>query len=138
MDKIYEISATAVGGREGHVKSADGLIDLDMERPGAIGGKSGATNPETLFAAGWAACFGSAVAFAARLAHLKAGEISVTVKITLGKTEEGNFQLAADIEATIPEVTAEEAAEIVAKAETICPYSRATKGNIEVHVSAKV
>ena len=135
MDKIYSTSAVSVGGRDGHVKSADGIIDLDLRTPGT-GGKG--TTPEDLFACGWAACFNGALNLAIRLNRVKTGEVSVKCTVTLGKTEAGNFQLAGEIEATVPGVDQETAQKLVEQAHTICPYSRATHGNIEVKLTAKI
>lgn len=138
MEKLYQTSAIAVGGRDGHVRSADGIIDMDLRTPAAMGGKGGATTPEDLFAAGWAACFNGALNLAIRLNRIRpAGDVTVKVAVTLGKTEAGDFQLAGDIEATIPGVDQQTAGKLVEQAHTICPYSRATHGNIEVKLTAK-
>ena len=136
MEVLYTTSATAVGGRDGHVKSEDGIIDMDLKTPASMGGKGGATNPEELFASGYAACFNGALNLAARLKRVKTGEVSVKVTISLGKNSEGKFQLAARIDANVPEVSAEVAKELAEEAHGICPYSRATMGNIEVEIHA--
>lgn len=136
MEIKYTAWATSVGGREGHVKSSDGLIDLDLRTPKEMGGSGEGSNPEQLFAAAYSACFNSALGVAARLRHIWTGETTVVVQISLGKTDEGNYQLAARIEANIPGVTLDVAKELVEKANTLCPYSRATRGNIEVELHA--
>lgn len=135
MDTVlYTTSATAVGGRDGHVRNADGQIDLDMKTPGAPGDRTG-TTPEDLFAAGYAACFNGALNLAMRLKRVKpAGEPSVEVEIRLGKTDSGDFQLGARIEARIPGVEKALAHELMVDAHNICPYSRATRGNIKAEL----
>ena len=136
-NKLYSISATATGGRDGHVKSEDGILDVDLKTPWAMGGQGGATNPEELFAAGYAACFNGALNLAARLKRITPSEPPrVKVTVSLGKDEQGNFQLAARIDANVPGVSHDVARELVEQAHGICPYSRATKGNIEVELNA--
>lgn len=136
-NKLYSISATATGGRDGHVKSEDGILDVDLKTPGAMGGQGGATNPEELFAAGYAACFNGALNLAARLKRITPSKpVEVKATVTLGKDEQGNFQLAARIDANVPGVSQDVARELVEQAHGICPYSRATKGNIEVELNA--
>lgn len=134
---MYRVAATAVGGRDGHVRSEDGIIDMELKTPKMMGGKGGATNPEELFAAGYAACFNSALNLSARIKRMDIGESSVTVTITLGKNSQGQFQLAARIDAEIPGVGQEEAKELVEQAHMICPYSRAIQGNVDVELYAK-
>lgn len=137
MEKLYQTSATSVGGRDGHVRSADGIIDLDLRTPPSMGGKGGATTPEGLFASGWAACFNSALALVASMNHVKPdGATIVKITVTLGKTAEGNFQLAAEIDGTVPGMDHDATLKLVEQAHTICPYSRATRGNIDVKLSA--
>lgn len=137
METLYTATATAVGGREGHVKSTDGVIDMALKMPVGMGGAGGnATNPEQLFAAGYSACFNGALNLNARMKRIRTGEVSVTVSVSIGKTAEGAFQLAAKIEANIPGVTEEVAKELVEAAHQTCPYSRAIRGNIEVELHA--
>ena len=135
MEKLYSTSAVSVGGRDGHVKSADGLIDMDLRTPGT-GGKG--TTPEDLFACGWAACFNGALNLVLRTNRIRTEEVEVKCTVTLGKTEAGDFQLAGEIEATIPGIEQDAAEKFVEKAHTICPYSRAIHGNVEVKLTAKV
>lgn len=139
MEKLYQTYAVSVGGRDGHVSSADGIIDLDLRIPQSMGGKGGATTPEDLFASGWSACFNGALHMAIMQNHIRLPEEPI-VKITviLGKTSEGNFQLAGEIEATIPGVDQQTADKLIKQAEKICPYSRATHGNIDVKLTAKI
>lgn len=139
MEKLYTVSATSLGGRNGNVKSEDGILDLALKSPKEMGGPGGATNPEELFAAGYSACFNGALNLAARLKRVRVGETVVKVTVTLGKDDQGNFRLGAVIDAEVPGVTPEVANELVEDAHNICPYSRATRGNIdvEVHATAK-
>jgi Ohr subfamily peroxiredoxin len=135
--EMYKISATSVGGREGTVKTADGVIDLKLAMPTSMGGPGGAANPESLFASGYAACFNGAMNLGARLNHIRiTGETKVTVTISLGKDDAGNMGLAAEIEARIPGVTQEVAQRVIEIGHEICPYSRATRGNIDVKLTA--
>ena len=137
MEKLYTVSATSLGGRTGHVKTSDGILDLDLKAPKEMGGPGGATNPEALFAAGYSACFNGALNLAAKLKRVRVGETQIKMTITLGKDDSGNFRLGALIEATVPGVTQAQAEELVNDAHNICPYSRATKGNIDVEIRAK-
>jgi Ohr subfamily peroxiredoxin len=137
MEALYTAIASSIGGRSGHVKTSDGVINFDLSLPKTLGGteKAGTTNPEQLFASGYAACFGSAVDFVAKQMkhHLK--EINVTAEVTLGKQEDG-FVLAAVLKVKLPDVKLSVAQEIVDAAHQVCPYSRATRGNIDVKVIA--
>ena len=139
MEAVYTATATAVGGRDGHVKSSDGVIDLDLKVPGAMGGQGGSySNPEQLFAAGWAACFNGALNLMIMRKKVKAtANPSVKVDVSIGKDTDGGFGLKAHIEATIPGVDRKTAEELVHEAHGFCPYSKATRGNIEATVSAK-
>lgn len=125
----YTISATAQQGREGHVRSEDGVIDLDLARPGQYTGEPKA-NPETLLASGWAACFSSALNLVSRRARVDASESTVTVSVSLGRN--GSIAvLAADIVADIPDsVDRDTAQRLLEQAHEVCPFSRATRGNI--------
>lgn len=138
MEKLivdYTASAVNTGGRRGHVKTDDGLIDLDVAMPKEIGGEGGKTNPEQLFAAGYAACFGGALASAAGKTSLRDSEIKVNAH--LGHYGPSSFGLAVDIFVKIPHAESLEAAQkIVDAAHESCPYSKATRGNIEVNVKA--
>jgi peroxiredoxin, Ohr subfamily len=136
MKTLYTISATATGGRNGHVKSENGLIDLEVRHPKALGGANDDyANPEMLFAAGYAACFGSALNLVLRSAKIKTGETSVTAKVGIGQIENGGFGLEVELHANIPGISIEEAQTFVEKAHQVCPYSNATRGNIEVKLT---
>ncbi|MCE7040892.1 organic hydroperoxide resistance protein [Dyadobacter sp. CY312] len=133
INALYTASATATGGRNGKVISSDNVLDLEVRTPKELGGSGGAyTNPEQLFAAGYAACFDSALALVIRGAKIKTGTTSVTAQVGIGKNESEGFGLVITLEVNIPEVEQSVAEELVAKANTVCPYSNATRGNVEV------
>ncbi|HAI75175.1 MAG TPA: organic hydroperoxide resistance protein [Microscillaceae bacterium] len=132
---FYTAEATGKGGRNGSVKSSDGIIDLPVRMPSAMGGSGGNfTNPEQLFAAGYAACFGGAIGAVAQGRDVS--DASVTVKASIGKTEAGGFGLAVAIEVNLPKLDIATAQQVVEDAHQVCPYSLATRGNIEVTVKA--
>ena len=136
MKPIYTTSVTAKGGRNGHVKSENGIIDLEVRMPKALGGANDDfANPEMLFAAGYSACFDSALNRVIMLSKTKTGETSVTAKVSIGQIENGGFGLAVELDVNIPGVSLEEAQELTDKAHQICPYSNATRNNIEVKLS---
>ena len=133
---MYTTSVTAKGGRNGHVKSENGIIDLEVRMPKALGGANDDfANPEMLFAAGYSACFDSALNRVIMLSKTKTGETSVTAKVSIGQIENGGFGLAVELDVNIPGVSLEEAQELTDKAHQICPYSNATRNNIEVKLS---
>jgi osmotically inducible protein OsmC len=131
---VYTAEATVTGGREqGHGRSSDGALDVQLRAPDAGGG----TNPEQLFAVGYAACFEGALGVAARREHKEVGDASIDSKVSLVTTEERGFNVAVELNVTLPQVQdAEEAKKIVAAAHEICPYSNATRGNVEVTLTA--
>jgi len=128
----YTTSATAKGGRAGHVRSADGLVDFDLAQPGTTA--EPAVNPETLFAAGYAACFQGALANRAATKGINTSNSTVTATVSFGGTGDGGFGLAVDLEVSIPGVDAEQAHELVQLAHQFCPYSKATRDNIVVNL----
>jgi len=135
LDKrLYTATATATAGRDGRAYTSDKSLDVAVVPPRELGG-SGApgTNPEQLFAAGYAACFGSAAAHVARLQRIKPGPISVTAHVTIGAVGQG-FGLAVELVADIPELPREQAEALLRAAHEVCPYSNATRGNIVVDV----
>lgn len=135
LEKLYTAAATATGGRNGHVKSSDDVLDLQIRAPKELGGGGGAySNPEQLFAAGYAACFDSALSLVIRTEKITAGETTVAAQVSIGKYANGGFGLAVKLSVSIPGVTAEEAHRLTEKAHQICPYSNATRGNIEVEL----
>jgi lipoyl-dependent peroxiredoxin len=133
---LYTAEATAVGGREGHVRSADGLVDVDLRPPVEMGGPGGATNPEELFASGYAACFQSALQVVARRAKVSVDGSTVAAKVTIGTTEGGGFGLAVALDVHIPDVDTGTVETLIKGAHEVCPYSNATRGNIEVLLNA--
>ncbi len=130
----YTTAASAKGGRAGHVTSADGVIDLDLAQPGTSNEPK--ANPETLFAAGYAACFQGALANRAKTQGIDTSDSTVTAEVSFGGTPDGGFGLAVDIKAEIPGVDQAKGQELVELAHEFCPYSKATRGNIVVTVSA--
>lgn len=136
MKKLYSAVATANGGRNGHVKSDNGVLDLQVRAPRALGGANDDyTNPEQLFAAGYSACFDSALSLVIKNQKIKAGETSVTATVSIGQLDNGGYGLAVELHANIPGVSEQEAKELIEKAHQVCPYSNATRGNIEVKLT---
>ncbi|MBV9607552.1 MAG: organic hydroperoxide resistance protein [Solirubrobacterales bacterium] len=131
---VYTAEATVTGGREqGHGKTTDGELDVQLRPPNEGGG----TNPEQLFAVGYAACFEGALGVAARRAKAEVGDASIDSKVSLITTEDRGFNVAVQLDVSLPQVKdAEEAKQIVAAAHEICPYSNATRGNVEVTLTA--
>jgi lipoyl-dependent peroxiredoxin len=137
MNILYTAEATATGGREGHVASSDGALRVDLAVPKELGGPGGmATNPEQLFAAGYAACFDNAMIRVARRMRLSTGGSRVTARVGIGAVEGGRFQLAVELLVTLPEVEdPAQAQAVLDAAHQVCPYSNATRGNIDVTVT---
>jgi osmotically inducible protein OsmC len=130
---LYTTEALATGdGRNGHVRTSDGLLESDLAVPKAMGGPGGATNPEQLFASGYAACFHSALKGVARQAKVDAGGSTVTARVGIGRTDGGGFGLTVALTVAMPAVDRSLAEDLVAKAHQVCPYSNATRGNIDV------
>ncbi|WP_159499746.1 organic hydroperoxide resistance protein [Microbacterium sp. 18062] len=135
MDVLYTAEALATGGgRNGHVVTPDGILDIDVRVPKEMGGAGGAPNPELLFAAGYAACFHSALQSVARAQKVAIHDTSVGARVQIGPNGEGGFQLAVELEVVIPELPQDEAQALADAAHQVCPYSNATRGNIEVTV----
>ncbi len=133
FQSLYTAQATATGGRDGHVTSSDQVLDLNVRVPREMGGSGGTyTNPEQLFAAGYAACFDSALNLVSRMAKVKTGTTTVTADVSIGKLETGGFGLAVVLNVNVPGVEQAVAEELVNKAHQVCPYSNATRGNIDV------
>ncbi|MEV7723339.1 organic hydroperoxide resistance protein [Streptomyces sp. NPDC087917] len=133
MDALYTAVATA-NGREGRAISSDGQIDLALAMPPALGGNGQGTNPEQLFAAGYAACFASALGLVGRQAKVDTGDISVTAETSIGQ-DGGGFALAVTLRIELPEhLAGETGALLVKQAHEVCPYSKATRGNIPVEL----
>ncbi|WP_404381100.1 Ohr family peroxiredoxin [Knoellia locipacati] len=132
---LYTTAATATGGRQGTVTSEDGVIDLPLGKPGSKANPK--ANPETLFAAGYAACLGNALNTVARAQGIDTSESTVTASVSLGRTETG-VGLAVALEAVVPGVDEAKAQELVELAHQTCPYSKATRGNIDVTITVRV
>ena len=134
MQILYTATATATGGRQGRVRSSDGVLDLGLALPKELGGAGGAaTNQEQLFAAGYAACFENALLRVARERKAPIRDSSVTARVGIGREEDGYFRLAVALEVSVPGRERAEVEEMVRTAhEEVCPYSRATRRNIEV------
>jgi len=135
MKAIYSATATSTGGREGQSKSSDGKLELALSTPTELGGAGGdGTNPEQLFAAGYSACFIGAMKFVAAADKIALPEdVSVTATIGIGEHPKGTgFNICADLEVRIPGMDADAANKLVEDAHQICPYSNATRGNIDL------
>ena len=133
MEILYTATATAEGdGRNGHVRSSDGLVDADVRIPKEMGGAGGATNPEQLFAAGYAACFHSALRVVAQQDKADVTGSTVTAQVGIGPNGAGGFGLAVTLTVALPALAPEEARKLTARAHEVCPYSNATRGNIDV------
>jgi osmotically inducible protein OsmC len=137
MEAVYTASATATGdGRNGHVRSSDGVLDFDLAIPKEMGGPGGALpNPEELFAAGYAACFHGALKAVARSKKITLTDTAITVDVGIGPNGQGGFQLQATIEAELPSVDPATARELIDAAHQVCPYSNATRGNIDAQIN---
>ncbi|WP_030241972.1 MULTISPECIES: organic hydroperoxide resistance protein [unclassified Streptomyces] len=132
MDALYTAVATATHGREGRAVSSDGVLDLALGMPEALGGNGQGTNPEQLFAAGYAACFGSALGLVGRQAKVDVSDAAVTAEVSIGKQGEG-FGLAVTLRVELPDSVDEATGrKLVEQAHQVCPYSNATRGNIDV------
>ncbi|MBB3227222.1 Ohr subfamily peroxiredoxin [Luteibacter sp. Sphag1AF] len=132
---VYTAEATVHGGREGHVESSDGILKLDLRLPKEMGGAGGASNPEQLFAAGYAACFEGAVRFVAGQKKVKLEDPSVHAKVGIGPREPTGFGIQVELDVSLPGIDKTLAQEIVDTAHNdICPYSHATRGNVDVTI----
>ncbi|MDG9703371.1 organic hydroperoxide resistance protein [Streptomyces sp. DH37] len=132
IDVLYTAVATAENGRDGRVATDDGKLDVVVNPPREMGGSGDGTNPEQLFAAGFSACFQSALGVVARREKADISGSTVTVRVGLGRTRDGGFGLTVALTASLPGQDRETALQLVKEAHRVCPYSRATEGNIEV------
>ncbi len=135
---LYTAQATVTGGRDhGHGVTGDGALDVQLRTPKEMGGDGGGTNPEQLFAVGYAACFEGALGVVARRERVELGEVSIDSHVSLITTETWGFNVAVELNVTLPGIDDRaRAAEIVAAAHQVCPYSNATRGNVEVTLTA--
>jgi Ohr subfamily peroxiredoxin len=138
MNVLYTARVTATGGRDGAVRSDDGILDLQLAYPPGLGGPGGKSNPEQLFAAGYAACFLNAVKRIAGEQKVGIGKAAATAEVGIGQLESGRFALEVTLLVELPVTPAETAKMLVEAAHEICPYSNATRGNIGVHIKLKV
>ena len=134
---IYTAEAHVTGGRsEGHGASSDGALDVQLRLPSEMGGEGGGTNPEQLFAVGYAACFEGALGAVARRTKAETGDVEIDSQVSLLPGENRSFMLAVELHVTLPSVPDEQAIELVRGAPEVCPYSNATRGNVAVVLTA--
>jgi lipoyl-dependent peroxiredoxin len=134
---LYTATAEVTGGRDkGHGRTGDGALEVDLRLPPEMGGQGGGTNPEELFAVGYAACFEGAIGAAARRAKAETGDAVIASSVSLHPNDSKGFDLSVHLDVTLPSVDAAQAVELVRAAHHICPYSNATRGNIPVTLTA--
>jgi Ohr subfamily peroxiredoxin len=135
---LYTAEAHVTGGRlEGHGRSSDGMLEVDLRIPSEMGGPGGGTNPEELFAVGFAACFESALGVVGRRAKADVSDAAIDSKVSLSPDGKGGFVLGVELDVTVPAISdSEVAADLVRRAHAVCPYSNATRGNIDVTLTA--
>jgi osmotically inducible protein OsmC len=132
---VYTAAATTTGGRLGQTRSSDGLLDMKLDKPVTMGGKGLGTNPEQLFAAGYSACFGGTIDFLSQQRKKPLSNIEVKAEVDFGPRTDGGFGIGVRLFVRLPELDRQEAESIVAEAHRNCPYSNATRGNIDVVVT---
>lgn len=138
MKTLYTAVATAHGGREGHVKSEDGVLDLELRIPKGLGGPGGpGSNPEQLFAAGYSACFESALRAVAREKKTPIKDARITGQVSLGVTDAGKYVLDVELRGHVEGLSVAETQALMEAAHQVCPYSNATRGNVEVRLVAE-
>lgn len=136
MEALYTAEALATGaGRDGRVTTSEGRLDFDLAVPKELGGSGDGANPEQLFAAGYAACFHSALQSVARAQKVKISDSSVGARVQIGSNGEGGFGLAVQLEVVIPDLPHDQAQALADAAHQVCPYSNATRGNIDVQIT---
>ena len=136
MKTIYTAEALATGeGRDGHGRTSDGKLDLELAIPKEMGGSGNGTNPEQLFAVGYAACFHSALRLVARQEDADVSDSAVGARVSIGQLDNGGFGLAVELEVTLPNLDEATAQQVAEKAHQVCPYSNATRGNIDVKLT---
>ena len=135
---LYTAEATVTGGRaDGHGKTSDGALEVDLRSPKELGGEGGGTNPEQLFAIGYAACFEGAIGVVGRRMRAEVGDVSIDSQVKLMPTEDRRMELGVELHVSLPSVDEiEQAKEIVSAAHQVCPYSNATRGNVDVLLTA--
>ncbi len=135
MEKLYTAVVTAKGGRDGHIKSSDGILEMNVHKPHEMGGQGGSPNPEQFFAAAWGPCYLGTLGSIAQNEGIDVSEATVDVHVSFNKDGDSNF-LSAELDLHIPGITTEVAQTLADKAHSACPYSKATRGNIETRVTA--
>lgn len=136
-EALYTANVTTRGARAGRVESLDGNLKLHLSVPPGLGGQGGTgTNPEQLFGAAYAACFGGALQKAASWKKLETGEVMVGAQVSVGPSDKQGFEIAVMLEVTLPQLSQKEAEKLVSEAHQICPYSNATRGNVDVKLIA--
>jgi len=133
---LYTAGAHVTGGRaEGHGRTTDGVLEVDLRLPSEMGGQGGGTNPEQLFAVGYAACFEGAIGAVARRMKVDPQDVAIDSRVNLHPTEERGFKLSVDLDVTLSGVEGDQAKELIDAAHHVCPYSNATRGNIDVNIT---
>jgi lipoyl-dependent peroxiredoxin len=133
---LYTAGAHVTGGRaEGHGRTTDGVLEVDLQLPPEMGGQGGGTNPEQLFAVGYAACFEGAIGAVARRMKVDPEDVAIDSRVNLHPTEERGFKLSVDLDITLSGVEGDQAKELIDAAHHVCPYSNATRGNIDVNIT---
>src|ERR1700747_3750501 len=140
MSTLYSTKVTATGGRHGQIRSEDGLLDMKLALPRQLGGKGDATNPETLFAGGYAACFENALLRVSHEAGVRFADqdVEVVAEVGLSRNDSGGFVLSVALAVTVAGVDQKKAEELVESADKICPYSNAIRGNVDVRITVSV
>jgi Ohr subfamily peroxiredoxin len=134
---IYTAEAHVTGGRaDGHGKTSDGALEVDLRLPSEMGGNGGGTNPEQLFAVGYAACFEGAIGAVSRRQKTETDDVEIDSKVSLLAGEDRTFNIAVVLDVRLPSLADEDAVELVREAHKVCPYSNATRGNIDVKLTA--
>jgi Ohr subfamily peroxiredoxin len=134
---IYTAEAHVTGGRaDGHGKTSDGALEVDLRLPAEMGGEGGGTNPEQLFAVGYAACFEGAIGAVSRRQKTETDDVEIDSKVSLLAGEDRTFNIAVELAVRLPQLSDDDAVELVREAHKVCPYSNATRGNIDVKLTA--
>lgn len=134
---IYTAEAHVTGGRAaGHGKTSDGALEVDLRLPAEMGGEGGGTNPEELFAVGYAACFEGAIGAVSRRQKIDTDDVAIDSKVSLHAGEDRTFVISVVLDVTLPSIEGDEAIELVRDAHKVCPYSNATRGNIDIKLTA--
>ena len=136
MKKLYTAVVAATGGRDGHIKSSDGVLDLEMRKPAEMGGKAGYPNPELLFAGAWGSCYLGALGSVGKRDGVDTSAATVNVYVSFNEESAASFALSAELHVHIPNLDLDKVQKLADAAHRGCPYSKATRGNIEVLVKA--